>query len=67
MPCETHMISLKPSDFFTTSPAMDVPVSTQAFNQSKLFGGSNGHLQGSDAIETAAKEEGGLNGSACCK
>lgn len=37
MPCETHTVSLKPNDFFTKSPAIDLPPSTQAFNQSKLY------------------------------
>ncbi|KAI5481480.1 hypothetical protein MNV49_004237 [Pseudohyphozyma bogoriensis] len=36
---ETHMISLKPVDFFETSPAIDVPASTQKFNQSQLSSG----------------------------
>lgn len=37
MPCETHTISLKPADFFTRSPAIDVPASTQKENKSVLF------------------------------
>ena len=36
MPCEVHQISLKPVDFFSLSPANDVPSSTQEVNQSKL-------------------------------
>ncbi|OCF40041.1 hypothetical protein I317_06179 [Kwoniella heveanensis CBS 569] len=56
MPCETHMVSLKPADFFTCSPAIDVPASTQAFNQSKYFQpASTGHFQGSDKVERNAK------------
>ncbi|WOO78822.1 Copper amine oxidase 1 [Vanrija pseudolonga] len=39
MPCEVHTISLKPNDFFARSPAIDVPPSTQAFNQSHLVTG----------------------------
>lgn len=35
MPVETHTVSLKPCNFFTANPALDVPVSTQAFNQSR--------------------------------
>ncbi|ETS77269.1 hypothetical protein PFICI_11143 [Pestalotiopsis fici W106-1] len=35
MPVETHMISLKPYNFFTQNPALDVPLSTQAFNKSQ--------------------------------
>ncbi|KAL8286460.1 hypothetical protein RQP46_004477 [Phenoliferia psychrophenolica] len=40
MPCEVHSISLKPVDFFSTSPSIDVPPSSQAQNQSKLASGS---------------------------
>ncbi|WWC62350.1 uncharacterized protein I303_104946 [Kwoniella dejecticola CBS 10117] len=65
MPCETHMIHLKPNDFFTASPAIDVPASTQAFNQSRLHQPGQ-HLQGSDEVESAAKVN-GLNGTSCCK
>ncbi|PWN38601.1 uncharacterized protein FA14DRAFT_167186 [Meira miltonrushii] len=36
MPCESLMVSLKPADFFTRNPAMDVPTSNQATNASKL-------------------------------
>jgi hypothetical protein len=39
MPTEVHKISLKPHDYFERSPAIDVPASTQKFNQSKLFEG----------------------------
>ncbi|WWD20968.1 hypothetical protein CI109_105447 [Kwoniella shandongensis] len=34
MPVETHTITLKPCNFFTENPAMDVPLSNQAFNKS---------------------------------
>lgn len=37
MPCESLMVSLKPADFFTRNPAMDVPMSNQATNASKLY------------------------------
>ncbi|CAK9783439.1 hypothetical protein CC85DRAFT_282174 [Cutaneotrichosporon oleaginosum] len=37
MPCETHTFSLKPNDFFSKNPAIDVPPSTQTFNQSNLY------------------------------
>ncbi|BEI82201.1 hypothetical protein CcaverHIS002_0300690 [Cutaneotrichosporon cavernicola] len=36
MPVETHTVSLKPNNFFTSNPALDVPLSTQAFNKSTL-------------------------------
>ncbi|CAI6082696.1 unnamed protein product [Clonostachys chloroleuca] len=37
MPCETMMVSLKPSGFFEQNPALDVPQSTQRMNKSVLF------------------------------
>ncbi|KAM0754698.1 hypothetical protein T439DRAFT_377138 [Meredithblackwellia eburnea MCA 4105] len=40
MPCETHQISFKPVDFFSQSPAIDVPPSSQAVNKSKLVDAS---------------------------
>jgi primary-amine oxidase len=36
MPCEIIKLSLKPVNFFSRSPAIDVPPSTQQFNQSVL-------------------------------
>ncbi|CAG9951040.1 unnamed protein product [Clonostachys rosea f. rosea IK726] len=36
MPVEVSTISLKPADFFTANPALDVPQSTQAVNKSTL-------------------------------
>jgi primary-amine oxidase len=70
MPCETHMIHLKPNDFFTANPAIDVPASTQAFNQSKRFDAAKsksqaqGHLQGDAKVEAEAKANG--LGESCC-
>ncbi|EJT47730.1 hypothetical protein A1Q1_03416 [Trichosporon asahii var. asahii CBS 2479] len=60
MPVETHMISLKPFDFFGRSPAIDVPPSTQAFNQSTLF------KVASEEIEDNAPVNEGKD-KACCK
>lgn len=37
MPYETLTVSLKPADFFTSNPALDVPPSDPAFNRSKLY------------------------------
>lgn len=67
MPCEIHTVSLKPNDFFTVSPSIDVPTSTQAFNQSKLVNGDQPgtHMQGSNKVEVEAKEN-GLNSKGCC-
>ncbi|RMZ75835.1 hypothetical protein DV737_g5102, partial [Chaetothyriales sp. CBS 132003] len=36
MPAETLKVMLKPVNFFTKNPALDVPPSTQTFNQSTL-------------------------------
>lgn len=52
MPHEKISVMLKPDGFFTKNPALDVPASTQGFNQSVLHqepaqegccGGSNGN------------------------
>ncbi|KAF8461011.1 copper amine oxidase [Kalaharituber pfeilii] len=37
MPVETLRVSLKPVNFFTKNPALDVPPSTQQFNRSTLL------------------------------
>ncbi|KAK6341352.1 hypothetical protein TWF696_008430 [Orbilia brochopaga] len=37
MPVEVHTVSLKPADFFTQNPAIDVPASSQLVNQSVLY------------------------------
>jgi primary-amine oxidase len=50
MPVEISTISLKPADFFTANPALDVPQSTQASNKSVLV------------LNSAAETSGG----ACC-
>lgn len=61
MPCETHMISFKPVDFFTKSPAIDVPASTQKVNRSVLAT----NWQGSKEVEQkAAVNNGAANGHA---
>ncbi|KAF9879587.1 hypothetical protein CkaCkLH20_03130 [Colletotrichum karsti] len=54
MPVEVSTISLKPADFFTANPALDVPQSTQAVNRSVLV------TNGVSAMESAD----GANG--CC-
>ena len=46
MPCEIIKVALKPVNFFDKNPALDVPPSTQAVNQSVLVtaqNGTNGH------------------------
>ncbi|KAJ5832084.1 hypothetical protein N7474_000395 [Penicillium riverlandense] len=42
MPSEKLLVSLKPVNFFTRNPALDVPISSQAENQSVLMGESAG-------------------------
>ena len=38
MPCEIISVALKPSNFFSANPALDVPISEQRFNKSTLYG-----------------------------
>lgn len=37
MPCEVISVALKPSNFFSMNPALDVPASEQHFNNSTLY------------------------------
>ena len=46
MPCEKLSVHFKPVNFFDKNPAIDVPPSTQVFNQSVLL--SEGHRQGTE-------------------
>ncbi|KAK9771660.1 putative Amine oxidase [Seiridium cardinale] len=46
MPCETMVVSLKPSGFFEQNPALDVPQSTQRANQSVLYDERRGTASG---------------------
>jgi primary-amine oxidase len=55
MPCEILKVSLKPVNFFERNPAIDVPPSTQAFNQSVLVA-AKGEV---DAVV-------GKGGEVCC-
>lgn len=59
MPVETIRVGLKPVNFFTKNPAIDVPPSTQSFNQSVLL--SESHRQGT----MEAVVDGG--GEVCCR
>ncbi|KAI9801717.1 MAG: hypothetical protein M1833_002399 [Piccolia ochrophora] len=58
MPAEILRVSLKPVNFFDKNPALDVPPSEQAFNQSVLV--SESHQQPS--LEAKIEEQGQL----CC-
>lgn len=57
MPCEVIKVALKPVNFFDKNPALDVPPSTQQFNQSTLL--SEQHHQG--AAEGTVEADG-----SCC-
>ena len=46
MPCEIISVALKPSNFFSANPALDVPASQQHFNKSSLYETAS-HMQGS--------------------
>lgn len=54
MPVEIIKVSLKPVNFFTKNPALDVPPSEQSFNQSTL-------LTGEEPVAVV-----GENGNVCC-
>ncbi|KAF2151167.1 hypothetical protein K461DRAFT_258175 [Myriangium duriaei CBS 260.36] len=58
MPAEIIKVALKPVNFFTRNPAIDVPPSTQDFNKSTLL--SEQHRQGA----TTGTVNG--NGEVCC-
>lgn len=77
MPIERISVHLKPSGFFEKNPALDVPASTQDFNQSILHpdvnghtnGLQNGHTNGQTNGSTGAHGEtngGGQANGACC-
>ena len=58
MPCEILKVSFKPVNFFDRNPAIDVPPSTQIFNQSTL--GAEAHRQGGDLEKKVGQ-------SGCCE
>lgn len=60
MPCEIIKVALKPVNFFNRNPALDVPPSTQDFNQSTLLGAAAQHQQGTTTGEVQA------DGEVCC-
>ncbi|KAF1843687.1 putative copper amine oxidase [Cucurbitaria berberidis CBS 394.84] len=41
MPCEVFRVAIKPSNFFTQNPALDMPASTQVVNKSTLVTGDD--------------------------
>lgn len=58
MPCEIIKVSMKPVNFFDRNPAIDVPPSSQEFNNSTLV--SETHRQG------ATEGQVGAGGDVCC-
>lgn len=82
MPAEVARVMLKPNSFFEYNPTLDIPPSSQAFNQSVLYddtkaslngyanGYANGHANGhADGVNGATEVMAGssLNGSCCGK
>jgi hypothetical protein len=61
MPAEHLVVSLKPYHFFESNPSGDVKVSTQDFNQSKLYQAGL-HRQGNREVEEEAAANGIANG-----
>jgi primary-amine oxidase len=59
-PCEVIKVAFKPVNFFSKNPALDVPPSSQQFNQSVLL--SENHQQGAGAAEAQI----GADGKVCC-
>ncbi|KZF21758.1 hypothetical protein L228DRAFT_221769 [Xylona heveae TC161] len=49
MPCEILKVHLKPVNFFTKNPALDVPPSVQSFNKSDLL--SEAHHQATSTLK----------------
>jgi primary-amine oxidase len=67
MPCEILKVAFKPVNFFDKNPALDVPPSTQAFNQSvglnKKEGGEQVAQQHQQSVGTATIDS---KGEVCC-
>jgi len=69
MPCEILRVALKPDNFFDRNPAIDVPPSQQAFNQSTLVQRqrrqeeAERHHQGVAEVEVRGAT---LDAGACC-
>ena len=63
MPAEVGRVMLKPNSFFEYNPTMDVPLSSQSFNQSVLYD----DLKKANGVNgtTQAMANASLNGSCC--
>lgn len=63
MPAEVGRVMLKPNSFFEYNPTMDVPPSSQSFNQSVLYD----DLKKANGVNgtTQAMANASLNGSCC--
>ena len=66
MPCEILKVSFKPVNFFDKNPGLDVPPSTQQFNQSVLLSAQHAQAAGDGATVNAEHEVEVRNGNACC-
>jgi primary-amine oxidase len=67
MPAEPITLLLRPRNFFTSNPVMDVPPS-YASTPSQILAGGKGVLDAADRISKLAFTEGanGTNGKSCC-
>jgi len=65
MPCEILKVAFKPVNFFDRNPALDVPPSSQAFNQSTGLNSDNSQeaIQHQQSTGTATV---GQKGEVCC-
>lgn len=66
MPCEILKVSFKPVNFFDKNPGLDVPPSTQQFNQSVLLSAQHAQAAGDGAVVDAEHEVEVGNGNGCC-
>lgn len=66
MPCEILKVSFKPVNFFDKNPGLDVPPSTQQFNQSVLLSAKHAQGAGEGAVVNKEHELEVKNGNGCC-
>lgn len=65
MPCEVLRVGLKPVNFFEKNPALDVPPSTQKFNQSVLVSETHRQGTGERVVNGDGYVNGIVNGNCC--
>lgn len=66
MPQEMIKVMLRPANFFNKNPAIDVPPSAQAFNQSVLLNASSGGENEEDTLPNSSTTN-GLRNHSCSK